>query len=454
MLRLLDDLKDAEGFEVIPHDGTRYRVFAPDGNLTFVSTNRSNGTALANTLGWAKRHGYDPDAPKGSKTVPPPADPRTLRRRPVAGIASPFEFAPPKASKTPVDEAPEPVSEPATVQVEAPATVEVTVPETAPEAPAPASTTPEPALVVEEPKLAREGQGRADIRLPAGHPALPAPRAILLKKGPGVWQEDRTVDPPTAERFLEYNQDNRLPNKRLIDSWARTMLEGGWVEEIGDPIRFADTGKLLDGQKRLMAVIKSGVPLRFSIITGLPESAQDVMDTGQKRSVSDQLKINGYKNFMIVAASSRLLWLWENGALISGDPAPSNVEQLDFILTLSGEGHSIETSSTVAAGSGAQRIIAPSVLAACHYRMSQADAGAAEIFFKQLSTGAIPSETSPILALRETMRRRRDLKQNVTQAEQVFFVARAWTLWRRGAQVSKLQFPKERLTMQHIPNIV
>jgi len=406
MDQLFEELSDAD-FKIFPHgSGSTIRLVAPNGELRFVSKNATLPTTVKNLRRWAQRNG-----------LPRPEDVKKIE----------------EATEEPVVPAPNPSMMPSRNRVAEPA-VERIVPEETP-----------------IPEVAPSAVGPV---LPEGHPALPAPGVrIFPKAGDGVWEEpDRPIDPDMASHMLEYNHENRPPQMRLVESWARTMRENGWVEDIGDPIRFSNTGRLLDGQKRLMAVEKSGRAIRFNVITGLPDSSQDVMDSGQHRSVADQLKINGYKNAMIIASSARMLWLWEHGALISNLPTPSNIEVLDYILTLSNGDHSIEDSAHVAAGSQARQFIAPSVVAGCHYRMSLVDSKAASEFFDYLDHGANMPLRSPILALRDTMTRRvggRDRRPN--QAQQVYLVCRAWTLWRKGAQASKMQLPpKGSLSMSQI----
>lgn len=419
MSHLLESMR-AAGFVITPHNGNRYGVAAPDGDLTFMSSKGSTSSALRNARAWAYRHGLPrPDArPASPEPSPEPSPERAV----VNGGGRPSPASMPGARRS---LRPQPV----------------------PAQPVPAERDPAPAVPVSSVRA-------MGPNLPAGHPALPAAGGHLVPKGSGVWVEvGRPVSPEIARSMLEYNIDNRPIVDRLVDSWSRTMVSGGWVEAIGDPIRFASTGKLLDGQKRLKAVVKSGVTVKFDVVTGLSESSQDVMDSGQHRSPADQLKINGIKNHMVVAAAVRLLWLWDRDALISNNPAPSNAEQLDYFLELTGATSSIEESAAVASTSGAKRWISPSVIAACHYRMVRADGQAAMDFFEKLGSGANLPVNSPILALRETMRLRREAGKKLTQAQQVYLVGRAWTLWRKGGSASRLPLPKSSLTMAHIPFI-
>lgn len=443
MQKFLDELKRTDGFLVVPHDGSRVRVHAPNGQMTFFPTKVGNGTALSNARAWARRHGL-PEAKakvKGASAAPSPASVGIPLKRP-SHVPSPFRV-PVAASSSVGVSAAAVVEEPDSSPTKAAEPV-VEEPEVAPEL---AVAESGPALV---PAVASSG-----VKLPEGHPAHPPAGALLVDEGDGVVSVKADVGPDLAEKFLEWNIDNRPITDRIVDSYARMMATGAWVPAACPPLHFADTGKLTDGQKRLLAVVQSGVTLRFTLVLGLPESAQDVVDTGQHRLVAHQLKINRYKNPMVVAAAVRALWLWDHGSLISHLPSPSNPELLDYVPLLSGEGYSIEDSASFAVGSGARKFLPQSVIAATHFRMSRVDPDAAAEFHGMLSSGAGMEEGSPVLALRETMLRRQSLKQTLRQAEQIFLVVRAWQFWREGrTDVARLQFPRDRLTMAHISAIL
>lgn len=442
MEKFVDDLKRIDGFRVVPHDGSRVRVHAPDGAMTYLSTRSGNGTALGNARAWAKRHGRVEEKVAGTPRPTPDLIPASRKLAVASPFATPVVAVAAEPDPTPIAE-PEPVEE-------APVAASEPVEEAAPESePAPAPVAAPEAVV------APSAAGQPVVKLPEGHPAHPPADALLVDEGDGVYSVKADIDPELAGRLLAWNIDNRPLTQRIVDSYARMMASGSWVPAACPPIHFADTGKLTDGQKRLNAIIQSGTTQRMTLVLGLPESSQDVVDTGQHRLVAHQLKINKFKNPMVVAAAVRTLWLWDHDALISNIPSPSNPELIDFVPSLYGEGFSIEASASAAVGSGARKFLPQSVIASTHFRMSRVDAEAAAEFHGMLSSGAGMDEGSPVLALRETMLRRQTLKQKLRPAEQIYLVCRAWQLWREGrTDVSRLQFPRERLTMAHISAIL
>lgn len=103
------------------------------------------------------------------------------------------------------------------------------------------------------------------------------------------------VCPITAREILEHNAHNRKIKEPVVLRYAQEMAAGRWKENTGETIKISKTKKLLDGQHRLYAVIKSGVAIRFTIATGLDDDIFDVIDTGSNRNASDIFKIAGIK---------------------------------------------------------------------------------------------------------------------------------------------------------------
>lgn len=98
------------------------------------------------------------------------------------------------------------------------------------------------------------------------------------------------VTPEMARKFLDRNTGNRPQSQATINRYAKDMEIGVW-KMTGDPIRFSKTGKLIDGQHRMMAVIQSGVTVSFVVIRELSDEIFDVLDSGKGRSKSDILFI-------------------------------------------------------------------------------------------------------------------------------------------------------------------
>jgi hypothetical protein len=96
-------------------------------------------------------------------------------------------------------------------------------------------------------------------------------------------------------------------------TYVQAIHKGEWIQSLA-AIHIADTGKLLDGQHRLRAIVDAGKGgIRCLVISGLPESTAPYFDQGRPRSLGEVLKGQGIANSKEMAATVKLLYqLYEN----------------------------------------------------------------------------------------------------------------------------------------------
>lgn len=117
------------------------------------------------------------------------------------------------------------------------------------------------------------------------------------------------IDPARAQLWLENNFRNRPVSEDVVAAYARDMTNGAWTST-HQGIAFNDRDELIDGQHRLLAIVRSGVTVRMMVTFGLPSKIEgkemttmDAVDRGRTRSVADQLKIqHGFKDGAATAA--------------------------------------------------------------------------------------------------------------------------------------------------------
>jgi hypothetical protein len=116
-----------------------------------------------------------------------------------------------------------------------------------------------------------------------------------------------------AQEWLNnFNTNNRKATRHIVDKYADQMSRGQWVVN-GDTICFDITGTLIDGQHRLLAVIKSEVPLRTTVVRNLPLDAFATIDDGSLRSAGDVIQRAGVKNSNAIAAIAKSLIAFQRG---------------------------------------------------------------------------------------------------------------------------------------------
>ncbi|MEI8288814.1 MAG: hypothetical protein WCH99_05030 [Verrucomicrobiota bacterium] len=125
-----------------------------------------------------------------------------------------------------------------------------------------------------------------------------APAAAVEKGALSQWMD---VTPDMAQRWLKNNFRNRSVNDEVVKTYARDMRNGVW-HQTHQGIAFNDIDELIDGQHRLLAIVRARVTVRMMVTFGLKTkidgsdmTTMDCVDRGRKRSVADQLKIqHGY----------------------------------------------------------------------------------------------------------------------------------------------------------------
>ena len=115
-----------------------------------------------------------------------------------------------------------------------------------------------------------------------------------------------TVTPMIASEYLKHNTQNRRTSAGHVKILAADMAAGSW-ETNGDAIRFDVSGRLIDGQHRLHAVIKSGATIVTVVIRNLPEESFSTIDANKIRGGADTLSVLHVDNSKTVAAALRLV---------------------------------------------------------------------------------------------------------------------------------------------------
>lgn len=141
------------------------------------------------------------------------------------------------------------------------------------------------------------------------------------------------VTPEVASRLLENNEGNRRIRPSVVTKYAAAMLHGNW-KVTPEPIVISNTGRLMNGQHRLHAVIKSGVSISLFVVRGVDVVLFEALDRGATRSAADALGID--KKLAEVCRLAALIS--KNRAIKSGNNVlDSEIKEMADIL---GDEHS------------------------------------------------------------------------------------------------------------------
>lgn len=110
------------------------------------------------------------------------------------------------------------------------------------------------------------------------------------------------VTPDLARHLLTLNVDNnRKRRERAVRRYARLMTESLW-RFTPESLMFSVSGRLHNGQNRLMAVTEAGIPVWMVLDFGWPDDIISAVDQGERRSNADALAISGVVNSRRVAS--------------------------------------------------------------------------------------------------------------------------------------------------------
>jgi hypothetical protein len=302
-------------------------------------------------------------------------------------------------------------------------------------------------------------------RLRADRPALdPTPAAIKIQRDqdPRDWlKAQRVIVTGTAETFicqvtpaiayawLKFNTANRTPSKAKIRRFTSAMMAHRWTVN-GETIKFSVSGRLLDGQSRLMAVVESGATVALEVRLGLPDTAQESMDIGELRKGTHMLEMMGEKYPQVLGPALKLIWLLERGLLGSSGkgsagswPKKSAVmENFDVKPTLAmHEGLKKSVGWIVTEGQRVDRYLPWSAAAFFHYTLGTIDTKARDKFFAQFIDGEGLYKSSPIYALRELIIERKEEKRGSARDTNAAIV-KAWNAFRAGKSNATLTMQK------------
>jgi len=280
--------------------------------------------------------------------------------------------------------------------------------------------------------------------------------ADLKLSGPSF--ERILIGKEEAEQLLGTNVHNRSVREGRVRNYAVDMLTGNWLET-GDAIKIAKDGSMLDGQHRLLAILKAtgddivrlgtkeykpnkNLKVWFNLARGLDKSSQRAMDIGAGRSLADVLHLEyGETNTNNLASIIRIIHSWESGyrKQIAKRELATNATILSFYEK---DPDTFRVLTATVKREGKYIPLAPSVLALCHYILEERDVNDAEEFFARLADGQGLFKNDPIYELRERLRDLRDERGAGHRyiAYTLALVIKAWNAYRQNEKINILSF--------------
>ena len=248
------------------------------------------------------------------------------------------------------------------------------------------------------------------------------------------------MTPTWAEELLKRNTDGNRPiNKNRITAYIKDMESGNFSLN-GETIKIALDGRLLDGQHRLLACVRSGKTFPTVIATGLKEEVFSTIDVGMPRSASDALRWDGAVNVTILAAAIRLIAAIRDG---STSLKGRNDFTAEKCVQFSRDNPSIVKSVAIGYRIVRAKLAPSGMAAALHFLFSEKDALKADQFFSELETGAGLPPHHPVLILRSRLFQenasRRGSGRHIPTSDTIAWFIGSWNAYRRGTIMKQVR---------------
>lgn len=257
--------------------------------------------------------------------------------------------------------------------------------------------------------------------------------------------EVRTIGPKEAQDLLLLNRANRIVNERRVARYAGDMLSGKWLMN-GEPIILGNN-RLLDGQHRLLAIVRSGITVQVLVVSGVDERAFATIDTGRDRAAGDIFSIAGIKNSRNAAAAvlRALEYRYSVGKqYVRGSHIPFQCTQGRLLEEyLSDE---VAWERAIAIGNAVYRnfpFINQSMATGMAYLFAQVSPSKCEAFMQQVGTGENISAGDPAYTLRDAMIKRRESKYKEDARTTMIKMCYAWNAYRQGRKLAFVRYNQE-----------
>lgn len=255
-----------------------------------------------------------------------------------------------------------------------------------------------------------------------------------------------TVTPAHADGWVARHQAlqsrfdnplNRQVSERTIEKYA-TDMRGGTFGVADSAIVIAKDGRILNGQHRLLACIKSRVPFKTILFTGAPDEMFDVIDTGRGRNAIDLLNVAGFIDGKAISGIVRLVETYKRGILDGGKLRSSAELVPNHAVKKFAIAHP-EISEAVRESKSVRFLLRATPAGAAYFLFAEKDREAALQFFADLRTGVGMAANDPVLMLREHFIKLRGQRGTIPSADLLLRMVKVWNARCRGRNIGVIR---------------
>lgn len=251
-----------------------------------------------------------------------------------------------------------------------------------------------------------------------------------------------TINAGRAAELLGRNNLNRPVSKPHVDFLVSEMTSGRFVAT-GQSIQIAESGELLDGQHRLLALTKAGKEYPFVVVTGLSETIFAKIDQGKKRTSGEALSVYGLSQGSMRAAVAARLMQFE--AERTDEPVNLNKRKSVEVVVAYCAGHQLDRALTdghvlYSQGNFFTRTDWAFVSEVLH----RIDSALAPDFLRQLATGSeMPANDVVLFVRNRIIRAAMNATTRLPAAVKIEYIWAAWNRVREGRRTGMIKLLPE-----------
>lgn len=249
------------------------------------------------------------------------------------------------------------------------------------------------------------------------------------------------ITPELAQSLLNQNTHNRNIRMPLVWQYSADMSNGKWKRNTAETIKIASSGRILDGQHRLKAVVHSNTCQYMDIVYDMDASVFDVIDTGKSRNAGDVFKISGIKNANtvpgIISVYNRLKKSYvadTREKYVVGtnqDILKQYYENPNFWARI--------TTETIGFYAAFAKILAPSMIGGVHAYLHEINGELSNDFMNQMCRGE-DIENDTIRLLRNVLIKDKMSSRKMPPQNKLMLIVKTWNNFVTGKEIKHLKY--------------
>lgn len=247
------------------------------------------------------------------------------------------------------------------------------------------------------------------------------------------------ITPDFAKSILSTgNINNRRIAEPVVKRYAKQMANGAWREDTCEPIKIAESGRLLDGQHRLLAIVRANTGVYLHVATGLNENIFDVIDTGKKRTGGDAISMLGVKNGITVSAGIQ----FQDWVAKGGNSARSTLLNPEIVERYLQDSELWDECAAVSQKLSKEfsRALSDSWVCGVLFLFAKIDKDDSFEFVRQLCTGRGITNNTIHMLRKRLIDSRMSSQFKLEETVKVAFIIKAWNCFRLGYELGVLKY--------------